>query len=167
MFSHPETDMAESFQDSRHRDCANCHRVGFEEPLVPDPYGYVAYPFQGFYDPCPWWVDCGSSTILGGAEGGTGVETSKRRTRVERFLGVRGGSRPQETVTPSAPAATPAGTSVSGDSGSSDTSPAGKSEPTGQQSGRTMKKGSSSKGSKDPKPDARGDQKPQPNGGGR
>lgn len=154
MFSHPETDMADSFRDSRHSDCATCHRVGFEEPLAPDPYGYVAFPFQNFYSPCPWWVDCGSGGFIGGAAAGGGsgdAEAAKRRSSVERYLGIRGGTRP-DSQPASPPATTPAGTSASGT----------KEDQGGQQSGRTMKK--DSKDSKDSsKPDARDDPKPDPN----
>jgi len=158
MFSHPETDMADSFRDSRHSDCATCHRVGFETPLAPDPYGYVAFPFQNFYTPCPWWVDCGSGGFIGGAAAGGGsgdTEAAKRRSSVERYLGIRGGTRPDSQPS-SPPAAAPAGTST-GDSSSNPGAASGtKEDQGGQQSGRTMKKDSS-------KPDARDDRKPDPN----
>jgi hypothetical protein len=168
MFSHPKTDMTEDFRDSRYQDCGTCHRVGFEQPLSPDPYNYVSYPFVGFYD-CPWWVDCNGSTFLGGtaAEGGGGGEGVKAQVRGMRFLGSRGSASPPAEM-PSTPAGSSVGAAPADDSGSGGSgsgSSAQSPSQGGQQDGRTMKKDSPE--SKDPKPAARDDRKHDPNGGER
>jgi hypothetical protein len=151
LLRHPTAEItADAPESYRYSDCGSCHSTGFERPLLPRPYDYVAWPFEGFYD-TPWWLpDYGQGLLDYPVGSGTtadeGEETVMEGDAGGRHVGGRGPGLPSlpPNYTPALPDDSAAGPA---------SEPAGDVESDldsqGQQPGRRMKEDRSRDSSED------------------